>query len=47
MRDDMNNLALIVGIIILVFIIYKYKYNNNKLLYNIMTDLPIITRYYL
>ena len=51
MCNDINILALIIGIILIIFIIYKYfynkKYKNNKLIYNIMSELPIITKYYL
>jgi hypothetical protein len=51
MYDDMNFLAFIIGILLLFFIIYKYKYNynkhNNKLLNDVISELPMITRYYL
>jgi len=51
MCEDINFLAFIVGLMLFIFIIYKYKYKykkfNNKLLNEIMTDLPLITRYYL
>jgi hypothetical protein len=46
MYDDMNFLAFIIGLILIIFIICKYNCNK-KILNNIMTDLPHITRYYL
>jgi hypothetical protein len=49
MCEDINFLFFIIGLILLIFSIYKYKYKkfNNKILNELMTDLPHITRYYL
>lgn len=49
MYEDINFLAFVIGLILLIFGIYKYKYKkyNNKLLNELMGDLPLITKYYL
>ncbi len=51
MCEDINFLFFIIGLILLIGTIYKYKYKykkfNNKILNELMTDLPLITRYYL
>jgi hypothetical protein len=49
MCEDINFLAFVMGLILFIFIIYKYKYKkyNNKLLNELIGDLPVITKYYL
>ncbi len=49
MCEDINFLFFIIGLMLLIGTIYKYKYKkfNNKILNELMTDLPLITRYYL